>query len=95
MGIIKIIIYSTSKGAEPYSTWEDELDVRAKAAVKNRLDRIKLGNFGNAKVIKGAKGIWELLHRLWPRIQDLFWQKGYNNSYFINGWGQGEPGAGH
>lgn len=60
MDTIKIIIYATSTGKEPYSTWEDNLDTKARAVIKNRLDRIRLGNFGDATIIKGGGGLWEL-----------------------------------
>ena len=46
MKLIKIVIYSTKTGKEPYSEWEDGLDKKTQAIVKNRLDRISLGNFG-------------------------------------------------
>jgi hypothetical protein len=39
---IKIVIYSTKTGKEPYSEWEDGLDKKTQAIVKNRLDRIVL-----------------------------------------------------
>lgn len=60
MHSIKIIIYATYSGDEPYTLWEDSLDTKTKAIVKNRLDRIKLGNFGDVKVISDGNGIWEL-----------------------------------
>lgn len=57
---IKIIIYTTRTKKEPYSDWENELDNVARSIIISRLDRIRLGNFGDAKVIKGGEGIWEL-----------------------------------
>lgn len=60
MNLIKIVIYSTCTGREPYSDWEEGLDIITRAIVKNRLDRIRLGNFGDAKMIKSGAGIWEL-----------------------------------
>jgi putative addiction module killer protein len=60
MSLIKIIIYSTSNGKEPYSEWEDGLDRKTHAIIKNRLDRLQLGNFGDIKPIKGADGVWEI-----------------------------------
>ena len=52
MNLIKIIIYSTNTDNEPYTNWQNKLDMKAKSIVKNRLDRIRLGNFGDAKIIK-------------------------------------------
>lgn len=60
MNPIKIVIYATNTGKEPFSDWENELDKKVRAIVINRLDRIKLGNFGDAKRIKNGNGIWEL-----------------------------------
>jgi putative addiction module killer protein len=60
MSIIKVTIYSTQSNKEPYSDWEHKLDRVTKAIIINRLDRIKWGNFGDAKAIKDGEGIWEL-----------------------------------
>ena len=60
MSLIKIIIYATDTGKEPFSEWEDGLDKKMRAIVMKRLDRIKLGNFGDAKRIQGGNGLWEL-----------------------------------
>ncbi len=76
MSLIKIIIYSTSTGSEPYCSWEDKLDTKTKAVVKNRLDRIKLGNFGDAKIIKGGDNIWELRIDYGPGYRIYFGKQG-------------------
>ena len=76
MSLIRIIIYSTTTGKEPYSVWEDTLDNKAKAIVKNRLDRIRLNNFGDAKVITGGGGIWELRIDHGPGYRIYFGKKG-------------------
>ena len=60
MGIIKIVIYSTSTGKAPFSDWEDQLDTKNQAIIANRLDRISLGNFGDSKPIKGGQGVREV-----------------------------------
>lgn len=76
MSLIKIVIYSTSTGKEPYSDWEDGLDKKANSIVKNRLDRLKLGNFGDVKPIKGAKDIWEIRIDYGPGYRIYFGKKG-------------------
>ncbi len=78
------IIYSTDTGKEPYSDWEDGLDKVTQAVVKNRLDRVRLGNFGNSKMIQDGDGIWETYPRLRSRISNLFWQTEVHYCYFIN-----------
>lgn len=60
MNLIKIVIYSTDMGKEPFSDWETGLDKKMRAIVMKRLDRIKLSNFGDAKRIQSGNGIWEL-----------------------------------
>jgi putative addiction module killer protein len=76
MKLIKIVIYSTKTGKEPYSDWEDELDKKTKAIVKNRLDRISLGNFGKIKAIKGSKDIWEIILDIGPGYRIYYGKKG-------------------
>lgn len=60
MSLIQIIIYSTRTEKEPFSEWEDGLDKFIHAAITKRLKRMQIGNFGDAKMIKGGGGIWEL-----------------------------------
>ncbi len=75
MSLLKIFIYSTSTGKEPYANWEDSLDTMTRAVVKNRLERIKLGNFGDAKMIKDGEGIWELRIDYGPGYRIYFGKK--------------------
>ena len=76
MSLIKIVIYSTSTGKEPYSVWENSLDTITQAVIKSRLERIRLGNFGDAKMIKGGGGIWELRIHYGPGYRIYFGKKG-------------------
>lgn len=76
MSLVKIILYSTATGKEPFSDWEGGLDKRIRAIVINRLDRIRLGNFGDAKIIKGGNGIWELRIDHGPGYRIYFGKKG-------------------
>jgi putative addiction module killer protein len=76
MKLIKIIIYATPTGREPFSDWEDGLDKKMRAIVKNRLDRVTLGNFGDAKMIKGGGGIWELVIDHGPGYRIYFGKQG-------------------
>lgn len=76
MSLIKIIIYSTDTGKEPYSDWEDGFDKKTNSIVKNRLDRLKLGNFGDVKPIKGAEGLWEIRIDYGPGYRIYFGKKG-------------------
>jgi putative addiction module killer protein len=51
-------IYITSSGKRPFSEWLSALSVETRAVVRNRLDRIGLGNFGDAKSL--GDGLYEL-----------------------------------
>jgi putative addiction module killer protein len=62
-------------GKEPYSEWEDRLDNKIRAIVKNRLDRISFGNFGKIKAIKGSKDIWEIILDVGPGYRIYYGKK--------------------
>ncbi len=72
MSLIKIIIYKTSSNREPYSDWENQLDTITLAAIKSRLNRMRLGNFGDAKPLKGTSGLWELRLDIGPGYRIYF-----------------------
>jgi putative addiction module killer protein len=57
---IDIQIYITTAGQSPFLKWLSGLDVHERAIVRTRIDRVRLGNFGDAKQIKDGQGIWEL-----------------------------------
>jgi len=51
--------YVTEEGRNPFREWLRGLrDVRARAKIRVRLNRIRLGNFGDVKAI--GKGVYEL-----------------------------------
>lgn len=51
--------YVTAEGKIPFREWLDALrDVRARAKIRVRLNRIRLGNFGDAKPV--GDGVSEL-----------------------------------
>jgi putative addiction module killer protein len=50
----------------PYLEWESKLDRTARAAVRIRLNRLRLGIFGDCSSIKGATGLYELRIHLGP-----------------------------
>ena len=85
MKLIKIIIYSTSNKKEPYSEWEDGLDQNTRAVIKKRLDRIRLGSFGDTKVITDGQGIWELRIDYGPGYRIYFGKKGTTVLLLIGG----------
>ena len=59
--------YTTNDGKSPLRKWLHSLkDKRAQAKLFIRLDRVYLGNFGDWKDIKGAKGIFEMREHYGP-----------------------------
>jgi putative addiction module killer protein len=60
MNTITIIHYSTSTGKEPFRDWLNKIDPNVRAIIRTRLIRVRMGNFGDCKQIKGVKGLWEL-----------------------------------
>lgn len=76
MNTIEIVIYTTKTGKSLFSEWENKLDVRAQAIIANRLDRIRLGNFGDCKPIKDGEGIKELRIDFGPGYRIYYGVKG-------------------
>jgi putative addiction module killer protein len=76
MNILKILIYSTDSGKEPFSDWEESLDKKTRAIIQNRLDRVRLGNLGDAKALKNGDGVWELRIDFGPGYRVYFGKEG-------------------
>lgn len=55
---IRIHIYATTSGKEPFNDWLDSLDGSIRGKVEARIDRLEQGNFGNSKALKD--GLFEL-----------------------------------
>jgi putative addiction module killer protein len=66
-----IQIYQTARGQTPFEGWIEALsDKKAKAIVFQRIDRVRLGNFGDCRSL--GSGIYELR---------IFWGPGYRVYY--------------
>ena len=50
--------YETDTGKCPYLEWEGELTMKLRAQIRKRLNRVRLGNFGDIDHIEGS--IFEL-----------------------------------
>ncbi|MGA8513338.1 MAG: type II toxin-antitoxin system RelE/ParE family toxin [Burkholderiaceae bacterium] len=60
-----IRIYTDPKGNRPFDAWLQELrDVKARAAIRARLERVRAGNFGDCKPVRD--GVQELRIDLGP-----------------------------
>lgn len=54
---IEIRIYEKDIGKEPFNIWFNKLDKSTKAVIDARLERIRIGNFGDCTSLRG--GLWE------------------------------------
>jgi putative addiction module killer protein len=70
----EILICQTSDGKEPFTGWLQRLDPRIRGIVRNRIDRIESGNFGDTRSV-GA-GVTELKVDFGPGYRIYFGQIG-------------------
>lgn len=72
---IQVIHYTTEEGDDPYQKWIDELkDVKAKARVLVRINRMAQGNYGDSKSVDSR--VWELRIDWGPGYRVYFAQSG-------------------
>lgn len=76
METVKVIAYSTGAGKEPFDEWIHSLDKTARSIVSGRILRIRDGNFGVCKPIKGFAGIYELVIDYGPGYRIYYGKKG-------------------
>ena len=73
--VFEIIIYETSSGKKPYIDWFKKLkNIQVKAQIIDRLDRIKFGNLGDAKVV--GEGVCEIRIHSGPGYRLYFAKEG-------------------
>lgn len=72
----QIDIYETSAGKLPYLEWENNLSVRDRAVITTRLIRIRQGNLGDCKSIKGTHGVYEFRIDFGPGYRIYYGMKG-------------------
>jgi putative addiction module killer protein len=60
MSIYQITVYSTRTKKEPFLEWRNSLGRKEQTIVMARINRMRVGNLGDAKPIKGGGGIWEI-----------------------------------
>ena len=67
--------YRTSDGREPFTEWLSKLgDRQARARILVRLERLAVGNFGDAKLLR--QGVWELRIDFGPGYRVYFGRDG-------------------
>lgn len=65
---IEIEVYETTTGKRPFEVWLEGLkEIHTKARISMRLDRLKLGNFGDCKTLQ--EGVSELRIHYGPGIR--------------------------
>jgi putative addiction module killer protein len=71
----EIEYYRTERDQKPFKDWlEDLRDVKARAKVRVRLDRARLGNLGDRKQI--GNGVWEMRIEYGPGYRVYFGLEG-------------------
>ena len=69
----EIEVYSTDGGVEPFTNWLQALkDQRAQRTVLLRIQRIRLGNFGDSKSLRGTQDVYELRIDYGPGLRVYF-----------------------
>lgn len=66
--------YVTAEGDCPFDEWFDKLDLNLQTRIDVRLDRVRLGNFGDRKSLE--KGIFELRFQFGAGYRIYFGLKG-------------------
>jgi putative addiction module killer protein len=77
----EILICQTDDGREPFTEWLHRLDPKTRGIVRNRIDRIESGLFGDTRSVGG--GITELRIDFGQGLRVYFGQKG-NEVHLIN-----------
>jgi putative addiction module killer protein len=71
----EIKIYEKEDGSQPFSIWLNGIsDQRARARIRTRLDRLRLGNLGDHKSV--GKGVVELREHYGPGYRIYVGQEG-------------------
>ena len=74
---IEIEFYITPFGRNPFDDWfESTRETHTKSKILARLARLKLGNFGDCKLIKDGEGILELRINYGPGYRVYLGRKG-------------------
>jgi len=71
--------YELSDGKKPFREWFHRLqekDPVTAVKIVKYLDRIGMGNLGNAKLLPGCEGVWELVMDFGPGWRVYFAQAG-------------------
>lgn len=71
----ELVIYQTETGKRPFDDWLKGLkDIKARARIRSRLDRVELGNYGDHKPV--GEGVYELRLFFGPGYRVYFAEDG-------------------
>ncbi|MBI3987356.1 MAG: type II toxin-antitoxin system RelE/ParE family toxin [Lentisphaerae bacterium] len=80
----ELLEFVTAEGKNPFRDWLYALrDVRARATIRVRLNRVRLGNFGDAKSV--GDGVFELRIPSGPGYRVYFARKGSTVVLLLSG----------
>ncbi|RDE52040.1 MAG: type II toxin-antitoxin system RelE/ParE family toxin [Candidatus Accumulibacter meliphilus] len=84
MRLMEIAHYLTADGHDPVQDWMDAVrDMRARVAILRRLERMKVGNFGDHKFCRD--GVWELRIDTGPGYRVYYAQAGQTLVLLLGG----------
>ena len=86
----EVIIYRDASGHEHFTEWLHTLTKQENAIVLDRLKRVKLGNFGDHKPIKGASGLFELRFHLKQGFRVFYGREGNDIVVVLSGSDKGD-----
>lgn len=88
---IEVRFYVDKTGVSPYESWLGSLkDLRGKAAIDVRINRIRLANFGDCKFV--GKGVYELRVRYGPGYRIYFGKIGNRVIVILSGGSKSNQG---
>lgn len=71
----EILIYETEDGKQPFQSWLNDLrDVKGRAIIRKRLNRVRLGNLGDTRGL--GNGLYEFRIDFGPGYRIYFGEDG-------------------
>ena len=84
---IEIEYYKADNGKSPYLEWEAKLPIELRALIRKRLNRVRLGNFGDFDHIRG--GLFELRFHMGAGYRIYYCKKGKKIVILLSGGDKG------
>lgn len=78
----EVLICQSDDDKEPFTEWLNGLDPKTRGIVRNRIDRLESGSFGDTRSV--GSGVFELRIDFGPGYRVYFGQSG-NEVHLING----------